>query len=122
MKMITANLNITPKHKWIDYYKALWSKDNVKAEHNNVETNNSVTYEGDLITMDELEEALGRTINQKATGQDGLNAECFKYRVSCLNLDYYISIIHVGKNNRSHKIGQWLRCYLFLRKETELLS
>ena len=47
----------------MDYFK-------LSGHHSNIETNNSVGYEGNLITMEELEEALGRTKNRKATGQD----------------------------------------------------
>ena len=47
---------------------------NVKTGHSNIETKNSVSYEKNLITIYELEETLGRSKNQKATGQDGLDA------------------------------------------------
>lgn len=42
-----ANLNFITERKCIDHYKALWSNNHVKTEHNNIETNNSVIYEGE---------------------------------------------------------------------------
>ena len=42
-----ANLNFIAERKCIDHYKALWSNNHVKTEHNNIETNNSVIYEGE---------------------------------------------------------------------------
>ena len=77
----SGTANIIPEHKWISHYKALWSNNNVKAELSNIETNNSVTYERDLITMDELEDTLGKTINQKSTGQYGF---CLLYTSRCV--------------------------------------
>ena len=44
-----------------------------------IETNHATTYEGDVITMDKIEDALERTKNLKATGQNGFNEELFKY-------------------------------------------
>ena len=52
----------------------------MKADHSNREIDNFVSYEGDLITIDELEEVLRRIKNRKPTGQDGLNSELFKYQ------------------------------------------
>ena len=43
--------------------------------------------------MDVFEEALGRTINLKTTGQDGLNADLLTMEISCFDFDYYMSII-----------------------------
>ena len=57
----------------MDHNKALWCNDDVKADHSNMETDNFIIYKGDLITMDKIEDALGRTKNQKTTGHDGLN-------------------------------------------------
>ena len=51
----------------------------MKANHSSIETDKLVTYEGDLITMNELEQALGRTKKRKATGQNRLNAELFTH-------------------------------------------
>lgn len=69
----TANLNVVPKNKLINHYKAVWYIDDLKTDHSTTETDNFTTYEGYLITIEELEEALGKTKNKKTKGQARLN-------------------------------------------------
>ena len=57
-----------------------------------METYKPVVYVGYLIKMVELQEALRRTKTRKSTGQDGFNAQLFKYgviSVSYTHLDVY---------------------------------
>ena len=44
----------------------------VKADHSNIETNNYVAYEGDLVAVDEIKKAFGRTKHWKTRGHDEL--------------------------------------------------
>ena len=78
-------------------------------------TSTYVTYEGNLMTLDKLEETLERTKNWKATEQDGLNTELVKYGGTLLKL----RILHFyNMCKRQKDIPQ---DWYFSEKKTELM-
>ena len=97
------NLNIIPKHKWIDHYKALLSNDNVNADHSNTETNHFITYKGELKPHQwmSLKNPFEELNIEKQQDRMGLTAELFKYggillKLRLLQLQYIIlSLIHI---------------------------
>jgi hypothetical protein len=71
----TAQLNVIDIKEWVTHYKKLWVDDSLDdASHISLDR---VCV--DMIDINELEEALKYSKNRKATGEDGLNLELFKY-------------------------------------------
>lgn len=64
----TANLNLISLQEWVEHNKRLWYNDQAEVDFIDIEDSVSVVYDGDEISVQELEEALNKMRNRNALG------------------------------------------------------
>ena len=75
----TLKLNIIDENQWIEYYRKLWYDPSLADANFEEERQNKEIPEVDMLSIQELEEALKSCKNRKAAGIDSINIELFKY-------------------------------------------
>lgn len=95
----TANIYNIPEDEWKNDYRNLWYSEHQEQHIEIEDTDRRGPYQGDLITVEELKEALSRTKYRKPTGNNGMNTERLKYCDIFRSLGYSVCITCVGRKD-----------------------
>lgn len=86
-----ADIQIIKPDEWLSYYKNLWTNKNARDKNKKEDKNENLIEDSvDQIEREELEEALSKMRNRKASGSDGIKAEMLK----CATEEFKIRLLH----------------------------